>query len=207
MPWPYEPGSMVLPDEPAKAHLGGNIAGGDLLTQYPEMWRRIAGDLNVTSVLDIGCGDGAAMLEWREILGPGGTIHGVDGWHENVHLAKQSNLDVHEHDFAIGPYTTPRREYDLGWCCEVLEHLTPVALTHAISVFTACKFLAVTHAMPGQSGHHHVNCQLPRYWIRFFKDIGFICEPNLTLTARWLCPQRSYFFNTGLIFTRSPRAA
>ena len=40
--------------------------------------------------------------------------------------------------------------------------------------FTSCKYLLVSHATPGQDGHHHVNCQNKEYWIDCFKKNNFV---------------------------------
>ena len=51
------------------------------------------------------------------------------------------------------------------------------------------RYACVTHAEPGQNGHHHVNCQTTDYWIKVFAEHGFehIAEETrmFRLTDRW----------------------
>ena len=42
-----------------------------------------------------------------------------------------------------------------------------------METFKLCKFVVVTHAYPGQGGHHHVNEQEKEYWVQLFKKYGF----------------------------------
>jgi hypothetical protein len=184
-----------MPSEDKK-HLAGNIAGGNPLSIYPEMWKTWKAD----SILDIGCGDGSSMAVMREIL-PNAAIHGVDGGHENVRLAREKRFLAFEHDFTTGLWDSPR-EYAIGWCCEVVEHIEERFINNLAPTFLSCRYLFVTHALPGQGGYHHVNCQLPPYWEKYFESIGFDLLPGKTLKTRWLCPADTYFFRTGLVFER-----
>jgi hypothetical protein len=59
----------------------------------------------------------------------------------------------------------------------------------------------MTHALPGQPGHHHVNCQPSRYWVQRLKGIGFDLDYRLTRYARTL--GHAYFLRSGLVFVKS----
>ena len=93
-------------------HLGGYVSGGDPDCIYPRLWEWLASDLDVRSVLDIGCGDGATV-KWFEQHGV--FAEGIDGVPVemgNVYLC----------DFTQGTFNSGRT-YDLGWSCEFVEHV------------------------------------------------------------------------------------
>lgn len=63
----------------------------------------------------------------------------------------------------------------------------------------------MTAAPPGDGGHHHVNCQLPDYWIDKLREKGMRFSFELTVKAREratsLKPgEKSHFARNGLIF-------
>lgn len=115
---------------------------------------------NIKSFLDVGCG-------------PGGMCE----------LAQSKNLKVlgidgdftlkHNHPAIIHDYTNGSPEinehYDLCWSCEFVEHVEEQYAKNFIETFKKAKYIIITHAVPGQWGHHHVNCQPYTYW----KDLLF----------------------------------
>ncbi len=66
------------------------------------------------------------------------------------------------HDLTKGPVVT---SVDLVHCQEVVEHIEEKYLDNLLSSLLCGKFIVMTHALPGQDGYHHVNCQPPEYWI------------------------------------------
>jgi hypothetical protein len=57
-----------------------------------------------------------------------------------------------------------------------------------MKTFEKCKVVAMTHAVPGQPGYHHVNCQPAEYWIKKLEGIGFKYNEELSLECRNLLP-------------------
>src|SRR6188474_373147 len=55
-------------------HLGGNIIGGDRNTFYPALWSWLVRRFDISTVLDVGCGEGHAMAEFSAL---GCEVHGI----------------------------------------------------------------------------------------------------------------------------------
>ncbi len=184
--------------ENTKAHLGGCLQGGDPDTWYPELWKWIYNELGVRSVLDVGCGEGYSTRFFKTL---GCDVLGVDGYAE----AKRNSVipDFHvTHDFCTGPYIPPR-DYDLVWCCEFVEHVEEKYTQNFLKTFgSSRKYIVMTHAIPGQGGHHHVNCQNDHYWMLKLLEIGFRVDFGLSLQARRL--SHGYYRVSGLVFVKDP---
>jgi cyclopropane fatty-acyl-phospholipid synthase-like methyltransferase len=177
-------------------HLGGYVPGGDPATQYPELWRWLTGWANVSSVLDVGCGDGQALKVFRML---GCEVQGIDG-------LPQDDPDIIEHDFTRGPYT-PSRRFDLVWSCEFVEHVDERYSPNFLETFKAGRLVLMTHAFPGQGGHHHVNCQPADYWIRKLASIGYSFDETLTAATRNLARANAHpanhYARSGLAFRKA----
>lgn len=183
--------------DPARPHLGGFIAGGDANTYCEPLWSWLVEKLSISSVVDIGCGEGHA-LDWFQRKGC--RVWGIDG-------VEQENPRITQHDFTEGPvddYAMNRNDYDLAWACEFVEHVEERFMPNYLRVFELAQTVAITHAEPGQPGWHHVNCQPSSYWKGVMAAIGYHFDPQLTIHARSLCELPNHFARSGLVFTRSP---
>lgn len=96
---------------------------------------------------------------------------GVEGYTEAINCSPVSG-NIIKHDYTTGPLV-PSSEFDLGWCYEFVEHVKEEFIDNFMQTFSRCKHVAMTHGVPGQSGFHHVNCQLPQYWIDVFEEYNF----------------------------------
>ncbi len=153
-------------------HLGGNIKGGDSWTYYPKLWDEIISKYEIKSVLDIGCGEGH-MLEYCKNKLVDMALVGIDGLKQNVEIVRNKGLTCYEVDFENNQSFSLTMNFDLCWCCEFVEHINEMHIHKAISIMKAAKYVAMTHATPGQPGHHHVNCQPSEYWIAKMSEHGF----------------------------------
>jgi hypothetical protein len=175
------------------------LVGGDADTWYPELWKWICANLNVRSVLDVGCGEGHSTKFFKEL---GCEVLGVDGSAQ----AKRDSVipEFHMiHDFTAGPFIPPRT-YDCVWSCEFVEHVEEEHTGNFLKTFSCSgKYIIMTHATPGWGGYHHVNCRPGEYWIRKMHKIGFRICRNLTMQAREKAGH-GYFQRTGLVFVKSP---
>lgn len=194
----------------SEGHLGGYISAihprsvefgmehGDSATWAPQLWHWIKSELQVDSVLDVGCGEGHSAGFFREL---GCRISGVDG----SAFAKRDSViaDVHQmHDYTTGPFL-PEEDYDLIWCCEFVEHVEEQYVDNFLATFDcAKKYIFMTAAAPGQPGWHHVNCQLSGYWIEKIEKRGFSFAPKLTEEAR-IRAGAGHFLLQGLVFERT----
>ena len=153
---------------------------------------------NIKSMLDIGCGPGG-MVELATSKGL--KTWGVDG-DDKVERSDSVKLKLTIHDYATGPLTTD--VFDLGWSVEFVEHVDKICMPNFLETFKCCKYVAMTHALPGQPGHHHVNCMPAEYWFGVMEAIGFQLmteETNLmrkasTMRERYI-RQQGYVFKNG----------
>lgn len=179
-------------------HLGGYIRGGDPATYFPDLWRWLVEEWGVQSVIDVGCGEGHAVKFFRDELGI--RAHGIDG-------LRQRDPDITQHDFSKGPLRMiPGGFYDLAWSCEFVEHVEERYIRHFLRVFRECRWVLLTHADPGQRGHHHVNCRPADYWVGVLAAAGFRYDEVSTLQARGVAAlnrnKDNHFVRSGLAFRR-----
>ena len=122
----------------------------------------------IKSVLDIGCGPGGMekVCEDLDI-----DWYGIDG-DPSLSLAINKSKN-----FALWDYTkgSPKikREFDLAWSIEFLEHVKEKYQDNYMNTFKLCKWAIITAAPPKWEGYHHVNCQTKAYWKNIFKRYGF----------------------------------
>ncbi len=183
-------------------HLGGYYPGGDPGTWCPHLWNWAVHRFDVRSVLDVGCADGQSTKSFSEI---GCDVLGIDGCRQAVESSAIPECTV-RHDFCDGAYV-PDRGFDMIWCCEFLEHVDERFLPNVLETFScATRVLLITHAFPGQEGHHHVNCRPTRYWIHQIEELGFRCAVDSTRQARTVTLNDhiriNHFARSGLVFLR-----
>lgn len=175
--------------------LGGNVRHGDLHTWSPRLWRYLVEVFAVRSVLDVGCGEGQAVAFFHSL---GLMVHGIEGLALNVTRAVHP---IAHHDLLAGPYRMP---VDFVWSCEVAEHILPEKVGNFIDTLANGRVVAMTHAVPGQGGHHHVNCQPSDYWIAKMQERGYDLSPDNQFFRDLAAKDEtwSYFQKTGLVFLR-----
>lgn len=177
-------------------HLGGYIVGGDEATLFPDLWTWIADELEVRSVLDVGCGEGQALSHFRKT---GRVVTGIDG-------IDQDDPDIVRWDYEDGPRDT-LNTYDLCWSCEFVEHVEEKYAPNFLADFARCDALMMTHAAPGQFGHHHVNCRPADYWVGMMAGIGLALDPWLTEKTRALSTANrsplNHWHRSGLVFRKN----
>lgn len=186
-----------------EGHLGGYFHGGDPATWSPKLWTWLVQNLRPTSVMDLGCGEGQSTRFFRDL---GCEVVGVEGSPVAIANSPIPEAMVH-HDICAGPYV-PSKPVDMIWSCEFLEHIDESHLPSILKTMNAAaKFVVMTHAFPGQKGHHHVNCQPNRYWVSLLGVLGFRLNKKLTREARriTLAEYRrvNHFARSGLILERT----
>jgi SAM-dependent methyltransferase len=148
----------------------------------------------VQSMLDVGCGPGG-MVELAESMGLNAC--GIDGDHT---VDRYNNSKFVIHDFTKGPAPI-NRSYDLCWSVEFVEHVYEQYVPNFAKNMAQCRWMIMSHARPGQTGHHHVNCQPSEYWIESMKDYGFKYDPDLTKDMRKASTaQKKFVKKSGLVF-------
>jgi SAM-dependent methyltransferase len=148
-----------------KPHLGGNLIFGDVNTWSPSAWNYIIEKFKIKNMTDLGSGLGHTAKWFSEKLV---DVTAVDGLVYNV---KNSIYPTTLHDLTNVPFL---KSVDLVYCVEVVEHIEEKYLDNLLTSLTQGDYLFMTHAIPGQEGWHHVNCQNEEYWINHLLDRNFI---------------------------------
>ena len=126
--------------------------------------------LRPRSVLDVGCGRGIWVREWKRA---GLEIaKGVDGPYvraESLHIPRQDFLAV---DLAAG--FEVGEKFDLVTSFEVAEHLPPSSSGRFVETLAAHgDMIAFSAATPGQGGENHINERPLAFWQGLFAEHGF----------------------------------
>jgi hypothetical protein len=100
----------------------------------------------------------------------GARVLGVDGSRVAAELA--------EREVVVADITTPVElpwpRYDLALCIDVLEHVAEEDADAVLSnVVAASDMVILSCAPPNQGGHHHINEQPRRYWVRKMAALGW----------------------------------
>jgi hypothetical protein len=170
-----------------KDYLGGCITydnypesgKGDVGTWAPQVWDKLIEVYNPKTMLDVGCGAGFST---KYFIDKGIDSMGVEGFLTAINESKIKEF-IHIHDYVESEFL-PEKEYDMAWCCEFVEHVEEIYSENFMKTFSKCKVVAMTHAVPGQPGFHHVNCQPAEYWVRRFEKLGFSYNEKLSIECR-----------------------
>lgn len=176
-------------------HLGGYVVGGDEATYYPDLWQWLIAELSLRSMIDVGCGEGHALKTFRRLEC---AVRGIDG-------IPQSDPDIFVHDYTTGPYE-PGWAFDLAWSCEFVEHVEEQYVPNFVATFQSARVVLLTHAAPGQGGHHHVNCRAADYWEGVMAAAGYWLDGELTDASRAVARRNpspwNHYARAGLAFRR-----
>jgi hypothetical protein len=176
----------------SESHLGGNIIEGDYNTFSPNVWDYLINRFAVRTVTDIGSGIGYASHYFSKQC----KVIAVDGLTSNV---KNAIYPTIKHDFTRGIFKTS--PVDLVYCVEVAEHIDEMYVDNLLASLAHGKFVLMTHALPGQSGHHHVNLQPQGYWLEKLALYGLQMLPEDTARVRAIADQEGspYIGQTGMV--------
>ena len=125
----------------------------------------------ISSVLDVGCGQGAWLSVWRE-LGVNDVV-GIDG-----DYVDRDDLLIPEELFNpldLSAQFELDRKFDLVQCLEVAEHLAENSAPKLVDSLCAhSSAILFSAAPPGQGGDHHINEQPYEYWRNLFALHGYV---------------------------------
>jgi len=165
--------------------LGGCNEAGCPDVETPKLWKYLIDEYEIKSVLDIGCGFGYALKYFDEKLKL--DIYGIDGSDKVIELSFYPDKII-ANDYSKG-ISNFNKQIDLVWSTEFLEHVDAQHIPNFMKDISLGKYCVVTHGVPGQAGHHHVNCQSKEYWINIFKDYGMYYDEIETETVRKLATE------------------
>ena len=127
-----------------------------------------------TSVIDIGCGIGNFLKEFKN----NGVIDilGVDGsWADLIEINKnisESNFI----EFNLDEEFIPTKKFDLAISLEVAEHIDANYSDNFVKTLCNCSDnVLFSAAVPLQGGQNHLNEQWNHYWKLKFEKEGFTC--------------------------------
>ena len=166
-------------------HLGGCNISGDPGLELPKMWKFLVDKLNIKSVIEVGCGFGYHTKAFKELFDL--EVLGIEGSEKIVELSLLPDL-IKCHDYTTGPFI-PEKIYDMCWSVEFVEHVQSKFCINFLETFKKCKVIVMTHGIPGQGGHHHVNEQVASYWIENMNNNGFEFNKDLTDECRKISSQ------------------
>ena len=180
----------------AGSHLGGNIFQGDPYTYSPKCWDYLIDRFAISSVMDIGGGRGYSGFYFHK---RGLKVISIDGCPQNV---ANSIFPTVLHDLTSSALTT---RVDLVHCQEVVEHIEEKYIDNLMRTMACGSVVCMTHALPGQGGHHHVNLQPSEYWINLFQNYGYALSIEDTKRIRSIAKSEGaqYLSMSGLIFLHS----
>jgi len=131
------------------------------------------------SVIDVGCGIGEYVQYFENNLGI--RACGIEG--SGACLPYLMSEKVMILDMRLKQNV--RLHSDLAVCFEVLEHIEEEYSDIFVENLTELSDrILVSAAPPGAGGHHHVNCQDPKYWILKFHQFNYVYDHILTTTIR-----------------------
>ena len=125
-------------------------------------------ELRPKRLADLGAGCGVYGRRFAE---HGVEVVSIDGV---VPPAEHSYpVSIQVRDLTV-PFENVWGSFDLALCLEVAEHI-PEALADAFldNILRFSDRLILSAAQPNQGGHHHVNEQPKRYWVRQLAGRGF----------------------------------
>ncbi len=187
-------------------HLGGYVAAdseypnGDPLTYTPRVWAYLLTRFDVEHVVDVGCGEGHA-LRWFLSRPRLASATGIEGCRDAFDAAGAPTQHMVRVDFVDGPAAVAVGPKTLIWSCEFVEHVEEEFSENFLQLFAQADVVAMTHASPGQPGHHHVNCQPAHYWVEKMAERGFLLDQPATDGSRAIAPA-SHWKRSGLVFVK-----
>ena len=151
---------------------------------------------SINSMIDIGCGLG----EMKNLCDEKNIDYlGIDGDYSVER--KHNEVIIHDYTKGKSPIGNNWKKFDLAWSTEFLEHVFEKYVDNYMIDFSRCKYALVTHAPPGKTGHHHVNCKTSQYWINIFKQHDFIFDEEMTkLIRKNSSMKRDFIRQNGLFF-------
>lgn len=124
------------------------------------------------SLVDVGCGEGAWLIE-ASLLGIE-DLTGYDG--EWVDPGKMIARGIKFQSIDLAETIPVTRRFDVALCLEVAEHL-PASRAESL-VEDLCRLsdvIVFSGAIPHQGGTGHINERYPSYWAGLFSRAGHEC--------------------------------
>lgn len=159
-------------------------------------------DLAPQTVVDVGCGTGALLAEFRK---NGIRVSGLEYSDAGVAAARARGVDVRQFDVRFDP-VTDLPQFDVACCTEVAEHIPERFADRLVSIVTSLgRRVVFTAATPGQGGVDHVNEQPHEYWITKFAARGYVFDGARSAIWRdeWRTARiQDWYWKNVMVFSR-----
>jgi SAM-dependent methyltransferase len=162
----------------------------------------LAAMMELSSVIDVGCGNGAWLSVFaehgaRRIVGLDNDWIGADQL--LIDAAAFQRCDLSRPLPAEGPF-------DLALSLEVAEHLPPErAASFVAELARLAPVVLFSAAIPGQGGVNHRNEQWPGYWAALFASHGYRAIDTLRPRI-WAMPEVTWWYKQNLVLFASAAA-
>jgi SAM-dependent methyltransferase len=174
-------------------HLGGNSVECNPNTFSPDSWNYVIKKYGIKSVLDVGSGYGHAAKWFAD---RGLESFAIEGLQKNVDNAIHPTVKI---DLTENSY---KLKVDMVHCVEVVEHVDEKYVHNVLDTLCNGKFIFMTHGLPGQKGHHHVNNQPTLYWINHLSSKGYEYLEEDSMEIRKLSGTGKHIRESGLLFVK-----
>jgi SAM-dependent methyltransferase len=169
----------------------------------PTIASSIVDAFHPSKVVDVGCGTGALLAEFRK-CGVSGI--GLEYSASALEICRSRGLDVRQFDIESASERSDE-SCDVVTCFEVAEHLHADFADTLVSMLTSMsKCVVFTAAVPGQGGGaDHVNEQPHEYWIEKFRIFSFRIDSELSAEWRTRWQEQgvaSFYSNNVMVFYR-----
>jgi hypothetical protein len=158
--------------------------------------------INVDSVVDFGCGQGAWLRQWKRSGAK--EVLGLDGDYVNREALLIENSEFKKLD--LSGIVDLGRKFDLVQSLEVAEHVRESSADTFVENLVRHGDLILFSAAPvGQGGHDHVNEQPYEYWRDKFLKYDYILVDWLRTAVKDAPEVESWYRYNSFIFVRRTR--
>jgi SAM-dependent methyltransferase len=159
-------------------------------------FRYIAEKYAPSTVLDIGCGIGAALQLFKHLGAK--AVFGIDGLRDDLTLLQGG-------EYARRDLSRPLnldRVFDCALCLELAARLPAQSAKVLIETIAAHSggTIIFSAAGPGQPGYGHINCRPLSYWLTLWSERGW--GPDLADTLSMRCLSTLSWFRRNLVVLR-----
>jgi SAM-dependent methyltransferase len=178
----------------------------------PVMAEAIVSMFYPKTIVDLGCGTGVLLEEFRKL---NCKIAGLEYSDAGLSLCEKRNIPVRKFNIEKDKLD---ETFDVAVSFEVAEHLSPWVANRFVDLLCQLSSIVVmSGATPGQSGRDHINEQPHSYWIEKFQRRGY--QLNVASTdnlrsawqsagiAAWYYENVMCFIRHGSSDDRRPRKA
>lgn len=188
-------------------HLGGH---GFMTNMDTGVLEFLIERFDIKDFIDLGCGEGGMVRAARDRCIP---AMGIDGDEESgadliidfaMPIPETYQWDDEMPDVETSALLSPFARPQLVWSVEFVEHVAEEYIPNYLPVFECGDVVFLSHGLPGQFGHHHVNLQENSYWVGVMASIGMVLDQEATDKARQIATDQ-FCKKTGMVFVKAKK--